>query len=126
MLALSNLAGPLAANLLSAGSSSGNSLVGFLPLIIIVVAFFFLLVRPQRARQRRAQQTQASLMPGAQVMTTSGIFATVTALDDEAVTVEIAPGVHVRFLKGAISQVVPSPTSTDSSVELPPDDRPPA
>ena len=126
MLALSNLAGPLAAKLMSAGSSSGSSLVGFLPLIIIVLAFFFLLVRPQRARQRRAQQTQASLMPGAQVMTTSGIFATVTALDDEAVTVEIAPGVHVRFLKGAISQVVPSPTSTDSSVELPPDDRPPA
>ena len=119
--------------------SGGSSLAGFLPLVLIVVAFYFLLIRPQRGRARQMQQVQASLSPGAQVMTTSGMFATVTGLDEEAVTLELAPGVHVRFLRGAIAKVVTpvvsDPTATDPSApdrpadprpQLPPDDRPPA
>lgn len=116
-------------DVLAAESSGGSSLAGFLPLLLIVLAFFFLLIRPQRARQKQMQQVQASLSPGAQVMTTSGMFATVTGMDDEAVTLELAPGVHIRFLRGAIAKVVtPGQGSTvnDTSIELPPDDRPPA
>lgn len=125
-----------------AAGSSGSSLGTFLPLVLIVVAFYFLLIRPQRGRARQMQQVQASVTPGAQVMTTSGMFATVTGIDDEAVTLELAPGVHVRFLRGAISKVVPpavagtsaddssaafgEPPSGGSTIELPPDDRPPA
>lgn len=128
-------------DILAAGSS-GSSLGSFLPLVLIVAAFFFLLIRPQRARARKLQQVQAALSPGAHVMTTSGMFATVTGIDDEAVTLELAPGVHVRFLRGAIAKVVPpavaetsfgeaptafgEPPVADSTIELPPDDRPPA
>lgn len=103
-------------------------MASFLPLVLIVVAFFFLLIRPQRARQRQMRQVQASLAPGAQVLTSSGVFATVTDIDDEAVTLEISPGVRVRFVRGAIATVV-TPVAgpmDDTAIELPPDDRPPA
>lgn len=118
-----------------AADSGGNALANLLPLLLIVAAFFFLLIRPQRARAKQMQQVLASLAPGVDVMTTSGMFATVTAVDDEAVTLELAPGVHVRFLRGAIAKVV-SPvvggsttgdiSTRDTGTELPPDDRPPA
>jgi len=111
--------------LIAASSGGGSSIATFAPLLIIVAAFFFLLVRPQRARQRQLQRVQSALALGTQVMTTSGIFATVTALDDEAVTLEIAPGVNARFLRGAIAKVVPVAGGQDAIVELPPDDRPP-
>lgn len=114
---------------LAAESSGGSSLTGFLPLLLIVVAFFFLLIRPQRQRQRQMQQVQATLAPGAQVMTTSGMFATVTSIDEEAITLELGPGVHVRFLRGAIAKVITPVLQTpgdDTIRELPPEDRPPA
>ena len=44
---------------------------------LILVAFYFLILRPQRARAKQAEQLQAKLAPGAEIMTTSGIFATV-------------------------------------------------
>jgi preprotein translocase subunit YajC len=123
-------------HVLAASSSGGSSLTGFLPLVLIVVAFFFLLIRPQRARAKQMQQVRAALIPGSQVITTSGMFATVTAVDDEAVTLELAPGVHGRFLRAAIGKVVSSAavgssgggdgSVSDTSIELPPDDRPPA
>lgn len=110
---------------IAASSSGSSSIATFLPLLLIVGAFFFLLVRPQRARQRKLQQVQSTLAPGSQVMTTSGLFATVTSIDDQAVTLEIAPGVQARYLRGAISKVVPAADPLDTPVELPPDDRPP-
>jgi preprotein translocase subunit YajC len=117
-------------HVLAASSSGGGSLATLLPLVLIVVAFFFLLVRPQRARARQLRQVQHALAPGSQVMTTSGMFATVTGMDDEAVTLELAPGVQVRFLRGAIAKVVEPVTGDvvtgETTIELPPDDRPPA
>lgn len=107
-----------------AASSEGGSAFGLLFPLLLVAIFFFLIIRPQRARQRAAQQVRASLAPGAQVMTTSGIFGTVQAMDDEAVTIEVAPGVPVRFLRGAVARVV-TPQVGDTA-EIPPDDRPPA
>jgi len=37
-------------------------------------------------------------------MTIGGIFGTVQELDDESVTVEVAPNVEIRFVKSAISR----------------------
>ena len=112
-------------HVLAASSSEGGSAFGLLFPLLLVAIFFFLIVRPQRARARAAQQVQASLAPGVQVVTTSGIFGTVHAIDDEAVTVEVAPGVRMRFLRGAIGRVV-TPSFGDTAAEIPPDDRPPA
>lgn len=123
------------AALLAADSSGGSALANFLPLLLIVAAFYFLLIRPQRTRAKAMQQVHASLTPGVEVLTTSGMFATVTAVDDEAIMLELAPGVNVRFLRGAIAKVVTPPvggsttgdiSARDTGTELPPDDRPPA
>lgn len=103
-------------------ASNGGSALGLLFPVLLIAAFFFLLVRPQRQRQRQAQQVQAALSLGVEVMTTSGIFGTVAGIADDMVTVEVSPGVHVRFLRGAIARVVPP--ATDVPVELPPDDQP--
>jgi preprotein translocase subunit YajC len=78
-----------------------------LPVILIGVVFYFLLFRPQRRRQQQQQQMQRQVEPGQRVMTTAGMIADVVAVEDDAVVLEIAPGVEVRFVKAAIGQVLP-------------------
>jgi preprotein translocase YajC subunit len=79
----------------AATKSSSSS---FLPLLIIVVLFglfYVTIIRPQRNRQRAAQQTQHQVMPGQRIRSTAGIYGTVISGDDRDIVVEIAPGVQV-------------------------------
>jgi preprotein translocase subunit YajC len=90
-----------------------------MPLLLIVLLFgvmYFMMIRPQQKRRREAQAMQSSLGPGDDIVTIGGLHATVVAVEDDVVTVEIAPGVNVRFARPAIARVV---TSRQSTVEEP-------
>jgi preprotein translocase subunit YajC len=93
----------------SGGSSgkSGGGLGPLIPFLLIAVVGYLLLVRPARARQRRALENKRAVEPGVEVTTTAGLIATVVAVDDEdgTVTLEVAPGVHSRYVKAAIGRV---------------------
>lgn len=96
-----------------AATSTAKSGGNYYLLIGIVVLFgllYFVTIRPQRNRQRAAVQTQREIVPGVQVRTTAGMYATVVAVEDQDVVLEIAPGVEVRFLRRAIMDVVPDPS----------------
>jgi preprotein translocase subunit YajC len=84
-----------------------------LPFALILVAFYLLILRPQRARARMAAQMKARLAPGVDVLTTSGIHATVSAVEEDVVVLEVAPGVNVRFASAAIGRVLTG-DSTDT------------
>ena len=86
-------------------AGGGSSLLTFLPIILLVAAMYFLMIRPQSKRRREAQQMQSGLGPGDEVQTVGGLYATVTAVDNESVTLEAAPGVELRFARGAVARV---------------------
>jgi len=91
-------------------TSKGNP---YLFPIIIVALFgllYFVMIRPQRNRQRQAQQMQNQVMPGQRVRTTAGMYATVVSIDGDDVVLEVAPGVNVRYMRRAIMGVVPDDT----------------
>jgi preprotein translocase subunit YajC len=87
--------------------SKTNSGSGLSVLVLFAVMggiFYLLLIRPQQ-RQRRAQRALVeSIDVGDEVITMSGIFGTVRAVDDESVTLEVAPGVQMKLLKGAVAR----------------------
>ena len=80
-----------------------------LTLVLLGAVFYFFLIAPQRRRQRQQQQMTSQLEPGAEVMTTAGLFATVRSVTDTEVELEVAPGVVSRYAKGAIARVIPPP-----------------
>ena len=107
-------------NAILAASTSKSSGSGYIFLVAIVVLFgllYFVTIRPQRRRQQAAQQTQRQLEPGMRVRTTAGMYATVAAVEDQEVLLEVAPGVNVRFLRRAIMDVIPDSTEDYSEPE---------
>ena len=101
--------GSFTAVVAATSGKSGSSSYTFLLLIVLVfVGFYFLMIRPQRRRQQQAQQQQRTLTPGAQVRTTAGMYATVTAVDGDDVILEVAPGVDVRMMRRAVMEVISS------------------
>jgi preprotein translocase subunit YajC len=96
--------------ILAASSSSGAGLANLLFIVVLVIGAYLLFIRPARTRQRKALETRSNVTPGVEVITTAGLIATVVDADDETVTLEIAPGVHSKFLKQAIVRVVVPPS----------------
>jgi preprotein translocase subunit YajC len=88
-------------------TSSDSDLLPLLIIIVLFGVFYYAIIRPQRNRQRQAQQTQRAVIPGQRVRTTAGIYGTVVTGDERDVEVEIAPGVRVRMLRRAIMDVIP-------------------
>jgi preprotein translocase subunit YajC len=105
--------------ILAAASTTSKSGGGsYLFLVAIVVLFgllYFVTIRPQRNRQRAAAQTQRDIVPGTRVRTTAGMYATVVAVEDQDVILEVAPGVQVRYLRRAVMDVVPDTGGTPAS-----------
>src|SRR5579864_3795053 len=90
-------------------ASTKSSSTNLLPILIIVVLFgvlYMTMIRPQRNRQRQAQQMQRTVEPGARIRTTAGMYGTIKSVEDQDVVVEVAPGVDIRMLKRAVMDVV--------------------
>ena len=96
-------------------------------LVLLFAVFYFMLIRPQRKRVQQHQQLVASIERGDEIFTIGGLRGTVTALRDDEVELEVAPGTRVRFLKSAISRRVTEEggeTEDADAVDLqPPEER---
>ena len=78
--------------------------------LLIVIAFAFLyvvLIRPQKKRQVAAQRLLSSLAVDDEVVTSGGVYGTITELGDDDVKVRIAPQVEVRVARRAIGAIIP-------------------
>ena len=92
-----------------------QELASVLPLVGIALLFWFLMIRPAQRRQREVRRMQSSLVAGDEVMLTSGIYGVLQSLDDERVTVQIAPGVVVEVVRAAVGAKVPPATDASSA-----------
>ena len=95
-----------------------------LPLVLLALAFWLLIIRPvQRQRAAKAALMQA-LQPGAEVVTTGGMHGTVVAIVGEDIVLEVAPGVRLRFVRGAVAAIKPSPDADTGAASGEPDEGP--
>jgi preprotein translocase subunit YajC len=107
--------------LADAAQGEGQSLIGMmLPFVLILLVFWLLFWRPNQKRRQQETQMQSSLVPGVEVMTKAGIFATVVEIHDQDVLLEISPGTRIRMLKAGVGEVI-TPAADDTPVEDRPD-----
>ena len=89
------------------------TLLELLPFALVAVAFWLLILRPAKARRDEQAALLARLAPGQRVMTTAGVFGTLTEVDTAQVSVEIAPGVVIAMVPQAIGRIVTEPGPAD-------------
>jgi preprotein translocase subunit YajC len=76
-------------------------------LLILAVTFLLmwvLFILPQQRRVKAHQAVLTRLQVGDEVMTTSGLYGTITELDDDVVSLELAPGTVVRSARAAVAR----------------------
>lgn len=88
-----------------------------LPLLITFGLMWALLIRPQKRRVQLQQAVVASLRPGDEIITSAGIYGTVLSVDDDVLSVEIAPGVVLRMVRQAVSQRIGPDDDEDDGAE---------
>jgi preprotein translocase subunit YajC len=72
----------------------------------IFAIFYFLLIRPQQKQKREREALLAALKKGDRVVTTSGLWGTITGLDEQKVVLRVADQVRLEFDRSAIGRVV--------------------
>lgn len=92
-------------------------LVSLLPIVGIALLFWLLIIRPASKRQKELSRMQGALEIGDDVMLSSGIFGTLSAVDGDSVRVLVADGVTIKVARGAIANVVPPETAPDEPEE---------
>lgn len=90
-------------NQLAGGQSGASQWMSFLPLILLFVVFYFLLIRPQQKKAKQQKTFIENLKKGDKVITSSGLYGTITGITDDAITIEIAEKVRVKIVKSAVT-----------------------
>jgi preprotein translocase subunit YajC len=91
----------------TAASGGMEFFTGIIPLLLIFVIFYFLLIRPQQRRMKQHQAMLTAVKVRDTIVTSGGLIAKVTKVEDAEIEVELAPNVRVRVVKGMISEVRP-------------------
>ena len=89
----------------AASGSTGSTILSFLPFVLIFVIFYFLLILPQQKRQKKLKAMLEALKKGDKVVTSSGIWGTITNLGKETVTVQIADNTKIKVQRDHIARV---------------------
>jgi preprotein translocase subunit YajC len=88
----------------SSGSGSGT-ILSLVPFILIFVIFYFMLILPQQKKQKQQKAMMESLKKGDKVITSSGIWGTVTNLGKDTVTLQISDNTKIKMQREFIARV---------------------
>ena len=89
----------------SGGSGGGNTLLSLVPFVLIFIIFYFLLILPQQKRQKKLRTMLEALKKGDKVITSSGMWGTVTNLGKDSVTLQISDNTKVKIQRDHIARL---------------------
>lgn len=97
----------LANNVFAQAAQGPKGIMGIanmlLPFVLIIGIFYFLMIRPQQKQRKQHMAFLSNLKKGDEVVTSSGIIATVHSVSDKTVTLDLGEDVKVKMLKGMVS-----------------------
>jgi preprotein translocase subunit YajC len=92
--------------------------VSFLIIMVLMLGVMYvLMIRPQRQRQAQQQSMIDRAAVGDDVLTTGGIYGTISEVEGDDIVVEIANGVTVHMTRRGIAAVLPPEDEEDEDVE---------
>jgi len=86
-------------------------------MVLLLVVMYVLMIRPQRQRQQAQQATIESAGVGDDILTSGGIYGTITHAEEDDIVVEIADGLSVHMTRRGIAAVLPPDEEEDEETE---------
>jgi preprotein translocase subunit YajC len=72
----------------------------------MLAAMYFLMIAPQRKKQKELEKMLAAITTGDDVITTAGIYGTITNVKDDRFVVRIADNTKIEVGKAFVQAVV--------------------
>jgi preprotein translocase subunit YajC len=92
--------------LIPLAQGTGGGLQSFLPIILLFVGMWFLIIAPQRKRQKTHDKMLRELQTGDEIITSGGVYGTITNVKDDRFVVRIADSTKIELGKGFVSNKV--------------------
>jgi preprotein translocase subunit YajC len=85
-----------------AAPSQGGLWVQLLPFALILAIFYFIILLPMKRRQKKVQEFRDALKVGDKVITTSGIYGSITKMNERSVQLQVADKVRIEFSRASV------------------------
>src|SRR5258706_16335561 len=79
-----------------------SALVQLLPFALVLAIFYFIILLPMKRRQQKVADFLATLKEGDKVVTSGGIYGTITKVGEQAIQLQIAERVRVEISRNAV------------------------
>ncbi len=76
--------------------------VQLMPFVLVVGIFYFVILLPMKRRKQKVQAFLAALKVGDRVVTSGGLFGTITRIGDASIQVQVANNVRVEMSRNAV------------------------
>ena len=83
-----------------------NPLINLAPIVAIFAIFYFLLIRPQQKQQKEHEQMLKDLKTGLKILTTGGLYGTITGFKGDDLEVQFSQTVKLTVARSAVTRVV--------------------
>jgi preprotein translocase subunit YajC len=84
-------------------------------MVLLLVVMYVLMIRPQRQRQKQQQAMIDGAGVGDDILTTGGIYGTITQAEGDDIVVEIAESLSVHMTRRGIAAVLPPEADEDEA-----------
>lgn len=94
----------------AAAPSQGGGIESILLILAMFAVLYFLMIRPQMKRAKEHKTMVESLQKGDEVVTAGGVLGRITKVDDQYISVAIAPSIEIQVQRHAVTTVLPKGT----------------
>lgn len=80
-----------------------NPYVQLVPIALVFAIFYFIILLPTKRKQKKLDEFLSSLKVGDRVVTTGGMYGSVTKVNDQSVQLQVANNVRIEVAKSAVA-----------------------
>ncbi len=90
------------------GSGAPSGSIMIIGYVLLFAAMYFFMIAPQRKKQKEHEKMLKALQSGDEILTTGGIYGTITNVKEDRFVVRIADNTKIEVGKNFVSAVLKS------------------